>query len=183
MQSDPYGGCSSPKGVKGDPYGGCLRRDPYERCSSPKGVPSDPYEGIARTTVSSSGALTVIVERLRETAHDVVCCRGRHYGVRERLKTEFFCGGLANPRHVHLLPKPLHSPSPRPKVDERCCVEARARNGRPKGRRPRCVLRVFADACGQGDLPGENPDGRGGVRETEKQIVISETEFESCANT
>ena len=75
MQSDPYGGCSSPKGVKGDPYGGCLRRDPYERCSSPKGVPSDPYEGIARTTVSSSGALTVIVERPRETVHDVECCR------------------------------------------------------------------------------------------------------------
>ena len=76
MQSDPYGGCSSPKGVQSDPYGRCLRRDSSEGWSFPKGVESDPNEGIARSTVFSSGASTVIVERLRETAHHVVCCRG-----------------------------------------------------------------------------------------------------------
>jgi len=87
VQSDLNKGRSPPKGIQSDPNEECSQNDSRKCCRSAAGStakgPSPQSRRvsscacqIARSTISSSGAPTVNVERPREIAHDVVCCRG-----------------------------------------------------------------------------------------------------------
>ena len=111
MQSEPYGGCLSSKGVQSDPYGGgviaerplrgvlvpkrvCratptggdrprkarVQSDPYEGCSSPKGEQSDPYGGCLQShpyALVPKGCAERLLRRAERPQQGVLVPKGR----------------------------------------------------------------------------------------------------------